>query len=279
MEQRLAWENYAHSQRSAQSQPLVKVKGAALRRLPSPPSFALARPMQRLFRISETGLRAPQNGAKPRQSGDMGVNMRHDASRRLFNYWTELRGTRAAPERASVDPVAIAGILGDTFILEVDPKLDFPFRVCGARANALFDRNLKGASFVELWKAEDRRAVRALALTALDGACPVVAGAMAAVPDRAPVEMELLLLPLRHNGKTHARLLGALSPARYPSWFGLLPAENLSLSSMRILRPEPVTPHQMQPARAFAKNISSPLERRRRFTVLEGGGSREQSSA
>ena len=258
---------------------LLRLKAPPLlRRPPRSAGLVVARRMQRPSRISESGGRALQNEAQSRQPCDLGVKMRHDASRRLFNYWTELRGTRAAPERSSVDPIAIAGILGDTFILEVDAKLDFPFRVCGARANALFDRNLKGASFVELWRSEDRRAVRALALTALDGACPVVAGATAAAPDRAPVEMELLLLPLRHNGKTHARLLGALSPARYPAWFGLLPAENLSLTSMRILRPEPATPPQMQPARAFARNISSPLERRRRFTVLEGGGGLEQSS-
>ena len=52
---------------------------------------------------------------------------------------------------------------------------------------------------------------------------------------RAPLDLEMLLLPLRHHGKTHARLIGSLAPSLIPSWFGLVPAESLSLNSLRIL--------------------------------------------
>ena len=33
-----------------------------------------------------------------------------------------MRGARSAPERSEIDPAAIRGVLGDTFILEVNPN-------------------------------------------------------------------------------------------------------------------------------------------------------------
>ena len=194
---------------------------------------------------------------------DGGARMRQSATRQLFRYWNELRGGRAAPERDSIDPAAIVSVLPDTFILEVDPAFAFPFRLVGARTNALFDAQLKSSSFVELWRPQDRAAVRAMLLTTLDGACPVVAGASAAAADRAPVELELLVLPLRHFGKTHARLLGCLTPARHPPWFGLMPAQPLELISMRVVRPDQTT--------LLKKSESPAHDARRRFVVLPGG--------
>ena len=193
--------------------------------------------------------------------------MRHPASRQLFAYWNELRGPRAAPERDAVDPAAIAGVLSDTFVLEVDADLAFPFRLSGARTNALFERQLKGRSFTELWRPQDRDAVRAMILTVLDGACPIVAGARARAAHPPALELELLLLPLRHSGKTHARLLGCLSPARHPTWFGLMPADNIELISMRVVRPMRDAPAQtLQPA-----SVGSRARENRRFTVYDGG--------
>lgn len=191
--------------------------------------------------------------------------MRHPASRRLYEYWNELRGQRAAPERDAIDPAAIAGVLSDTFVLEVDDALAFPFRLSGARTNALFERQLKGRSFVELWSPQDQVAVRAMLFTVLDGACPIVAGALAAAAHPPAVDLELLLLPLRHGGKTHARLLGCLSPARHPAWFGLMPAERLDLVSMRVVQ----AARDIPPPRRAARMDDAPG--RRRFTVHEGG--------
>lgn len=201
--------------------------------------------------------------------------MKQASTRQLYQYWNELRGLRTAPERENIDPADIGNILPDTFILEADCNLDFPFRVVGARTNALFDRQLKGEAFISLWRPEDQRTVRAMLLTTLDGACPIIAGAMAAPADRAAVELELLLLPLRLNGKTHARLLGCLAPARHPDWFGLLSADRIALTSMRVLRSEREQRGDLprQPERStFAKQ--SQVSARQRFTVYEGGRSR-----
>ena len=48
--------------------------------------------------------------------------MKHAASRELYAYWEERRGTRPAPERAEIEPGAIRGVLSDAFILGARPR-------------------------------------------------------------------------------------------------------------------------------------------------------------
>jgi hypothetical protein len=166
---------------------------------------------------------------------DGGTEMKHSSSQELFFYWNRIRGARTAPERSEVDPAAIKKLLADTFMLEIDVERRFPFRLTGTRVNALFDTELKGYSFIELWCKEDRSLLTAILSGVVDGRCPAVIGAGAAPKGHEEVDTELLLLPLRHHGKTHARVLGHLSPARHASWFGLLPVDSLRFHSARML--------------------------------------------
>ena len=76
----------------------------------------------------------------------------------LYAYWNRLRGARSAPERNDVDPGAIRGVLADTFVLDFDARRGFPFRIAGSRANALFVKELRGFSFLDLWRSADRGA-------------------------------------------------------------------------------------------------------------------------
>jgi hypothetical protein len=161
--------------------------------------------------------------------------MRQKVSKELFAYWNELKGARAAPDRSDIDPMAIRQILADTFIIEVDQDCVFPMRLSGTRLNALWLREQKGLSFIDLWRKEDRRGVAAALLTVIDGASPIVAGARIHAPGDARLDLELLLLPLRHFGKTHSRVLGALSPTHQPEWLGLQRAGPLELVSLRVV--------------------------------------------
>ena len=146
-------------------------------------------------------------------------------------------------------------MLADSFIVEVEPACVFPIRLCGTRMNALWLSDQKGKSFLDLWRAEDRRNVAAALLTVVDGATPVVAGVLACPPsvndDRSgakiaefdrDLNLELLLLPLRHFGKTHSRLLGSLSSSNQTSWFGRAVAAPLYLKSLRIIRAQEQKP-------------------------------------
>lgn len=167
-----------------------------------------------------------------------GAKMKQTATREMLRYWNGLRGERLAPERADIDPAAIPSLLIDTLILQVDPDLNLPIRVAGGRVSALFAREVKGARFVDLFRPADRECLRSIARAVLDEPTPVVAGARAAPRGFAPLDLELLLLPLRHEGKTHARILGCLTPVTNPSWIGLMEAEPITLTTLRMIGPE-----------------------------------------
>lgn len=205
------------------------------------------------------------------------VAMRQQVSKELYGYWSRLKGARAAPERADIDPGAIRGVLADTFIIEVDSAGEFPIRLSGTRLNALWLRDQKSAPFIGLWREEDRRAIAAALLTVIDGVTPVIAGVRARRDDMSPLDMELLLLPLRHFGKTHSRVLGALSPSHQPDWLGHESAGALELLSLRILQrvdeprvSAPVARRHYGRAGDFPAPIS---QQRPRLVVYEGGKS------
>ena len=161
--------------------------------------------------------------------------MKQPATRELFAYWNDLRGDRVAPERCEIDPAGIRNVLADTFMLEADLAAGFPFRLAGTRVNGLFDTELKAQSFFSLWKQEERRNVAAVLATVADGACPVVAGASAMSKGREDCALEFLFLPLRHHGKTHARILGLVKNVNEPTWLGLLPVGPIALRSLRVV--------------------------------------------
>ena len=161
--------------------------------------------------------------------------MKLAASRELFAYWNALRGARSAPERDDIDPGAIRGVLADTFILEFDVARGFPIRVVGSRTNALFLRELRGEAFIELWRESDRAELVTIIAALADEAQPFLIGASAAPAGFPAVDIEVLLLPLRRRGDTHARALGCCAPRGAPRWLGLAAVEALSLLTLRAL--------------------------------------------
>jgi hypothetical protein len=162
--------------------------------------------------------------------------MKLASSQELYAYWNRLRGSRSAPERAEIDPVAIRGLLADTFILEIDRRAGYPFRVAGARTSALFLSELRGRPFFDMWDDASRSEVDEMLTIVTDEASPTVAGVLAKPTRFQAVELELLILPLRHRGATHSRVIGLCAPAAAPNWLGLAPVAPMALQSMRVLR-------------------------------------------
>lgn len=162
--------------------------------------------------------------------------MKNAATQELFSYWNRLRGARMAPDRADIDPSAIRGVLADTFLLDTTAPDHMPFRISGARVNALFANELKGFDFLSIWETASRRAIQDLVLSVAGDPSPAIAGVKAAPAGHPAIDLELLLLPLRHFGRTQARILGCLSPSTIPLWLGLAPVDGLALGPMRILR-------------------------------------------
>ncbi len=161
--------------------------------------------------------------------------MKLAATQQLYAYWDALRGARGAPERNDIEPGALRGVLADTFILEFSHRDAFPVRVVGSRTNALFGRELRGAPFLGLWDANEASEVARVLDAAADGAQPFLIGARGGPEGLAELDLEVLILPLRHHGATHARVLGGCVPTAATGWFGLLPSRPLKISSLRAL--------------------------------------------
>ncbi len=168
----------------------------------------------------------------------------------LYAYWNQLRGARSAPERNDVDPGAIRGVLADTFVLDFDDKRGFPFRIAGSRANAIFLKELRGLPFLELWRDADRRELDSVLHCVADEAQAFLIGAETRSFGHGTVDIEAILLPLRHHGLTHSRVLGSFAIHAAPAWMGLMGAGPITLTSLRALNssgPEPLTPESATP--------------------------------
>ena len=188
----------------------------------------------------------------------------------LYAYWNRLRGARSAPERNDVDPGAIRGVLADTFVLDFDEKRGFPFRIAGSRANALFLKELRGLSFLELWRDADRTELASVLHCVADEAQAFLIGAEAGPPGLDAADIEVILLPLRHHGLTHARVLGGFAPHAGPAWTGLVGAGPIALTSLRALDSwarEALTPEGAAPV-GFA--LRDPPRRHKHLFVYSG---------
>ena len=162
--------------------------------------------------------------------------MKHATTRLLFSYWDSLRGERAAPERSEIEPAAIRRILADTFILELEPGGRPAIRLAGTRICAFYARELRSEPFEGLWGRDYSDEGRRLVEVTVDDAVGVVAGLVASNDAGEALEFELITLPLRHRGRTHARVLGALSPGSLPLWIGERPLVELRTVTTRIIR-------------------------------------------
>jgi hypothetical protein len=202
--------------------------------------------------------------------------MKHPTSRQLHAYWDRLRGERAAPERGEIEPGEIRNLLADSFILEIDPaRRTSAVRLAGTRLCALFGRELRGSAFVDLWAERPQPFTdpRQLIETVACDTVGVVAGLTGVTVRDETLDLELLLLPLRHRGKTQARILGSLSPHCIPPWLGSRPILRLETVSLRVLEgfaPEPAA------MRSFVETLPEPANDARpvRFghlLVHEGG--------
>jgi hypothetical protein len=159
--------------------------------------------------------------------------MKHPASRELYAYWQEKRGTRPAPERADIEPSAIRGALSDAFILALDRSTGHPVRLAGTRVCALFGRELKGESFLGLWSKANQSTLADLLAILADECTGTVAGVTAQNRTGEPVDLELLLLPVGTRRPKFARAIGVLAPLKVPPWLGVSPIGALNLGNRR----------------------------------------------
>ena len=204
--------------------------------------------------------------------------MKHPSSQAVYAHWNERRGTRAAPERADIDPSAIRRALGDTIILAADFVEIWRFRLAGTRVCALFNREIKGESLTALWREDDQKTFASLTETITTENIGAVMGLVGRAADGAEVDLEMLMLPLAHAGHARVRGLGVLAPLSPPYWIGTKPVTELRLTALRHVGPDvdglgiglTLAPAQT-PADDDAATAPDGGRRRRGFVVYSGG--------
>jgi len=161
--------------------------------------------------------------------------MRHPIIRSIHAYWTKLAAGRIAPNRTEIDPRALGTALGDIFLLD-GPETASNVRLAGSRITQWLGREPTGKPFAAMFPEGSRESARAsLQVAAMEGE-PILFGLRLA-PTEEPIPLrrgpahpeeiarrlgerrepttrisgELVLLPLFHQGRVGARILGAMA--------------------------------------------------------------------
>lgn len=209
--------------------------------------------------------------------------MRHDATRALYGYWNELRGSRRVPRRLEIQPSRLGAHLLDTFILERTGR-SFVFRLAGTRVSSWFGTDLRARNFLASWGEGDRAMLERhfMAITEL-GRVGLFTGegtyASGSGTGQAPrtVPFELVVLPLMHTGHTIDRLLCLLVPLDDANRRIESPVQGIKLLAAEEIWPDgkPRTIRApAEPAPALHPHVRTARivrDGRRQFRVYQGG--------
>jgi len=164
--------------------------------------------------------------------------MQKTSTKTLYDYWNSIRGSRSAPDRRDIDPTRIREALANTFILELDEQDSFIFRLAGSHLCTAYSRELKGRSFSQLWAARDRDAMDTLIRAVTEDHAVALVTFQGSTAINTKVAFETILMPLRHNGSTHIRLLGAMTALEEPYWLGVQPILEQRITGLRLIWPD-----------------------------------------
>lgn len=164
--------------------------------------------------------------------------MQKPSTRTLYDYWNSIRGARSAPDRKDIDPTRIREALANTFILELDEADKFAFRLAGSHLCTAYCRELKGRSFSALWHQRDHDAMETLMRAVTEDHAVALVTFQGTTAVQTKVNFETILMPLRHNGSTHTRLLGAMTALEEPYWLGVQPIMEQRITGLRLIWPD-----------------------------------------
>lgn len=167
--------------------------------------------------------------------------MQMPSTKTLYSYWNTIRGSRSAPDRRDIDPTRIREALANTFILELDGEDKFSFRLAGSHLCTSYCRELKGRSFSALWHERDGDAMETLIRAVTEDHAVALVTFQGTTALHTKVSFETILMPLRHNGSTHTRLLGAMTALDEPYWLGVQPIMEQRINGLRLIWPDDVS--------------------------------------
>jgi len=192
--------------------------------------------------------------------------MQKASTKTLYDYWNTLRGARSAPDRRDIDPTRIREALANTFILELEENGGFAFRLAGSHLCTAYCRELKGRSFSALWHERDKDAIETLIRAVTEDHAVALVTFQGTTAINTKVSFETILLPLRHNGSTYTRVLGAMAALDQPYWLGVQPVVEQRITGLRLIWPDDV-PQQDLVAEVTANVSGEPP-----FSTASNGG-------
>lgn len=184
--------------------------------------------------------------------------MQMPSSKTLYTYWNTIRGSRSAPDRRDIDPTRIREALANTFILELDGQDKFSFRLAGSHLCTSYCRELKGRSFSALWHDRDSDAMDTLLRAVTEDHAVALVTFQGTTALQTKVTFETILMPLRHNGSTHTRILGAMSALDEPYWLGVQPVLEQRITGLRLIWPDEISADES--ARDVVANVVNDIE-------------------
>lgn len=192
--------------------------------------------------------------------------MQMTSTKQLYTYWNTIRGSRSAPDRRDIDPTRIREALANTFILELDDADKFSFRLAGSHLCTSYCRELKGRSFSGLWHDRDADAMETLIRAVTEDHAVALVTFQGSTALHTKASFETILMPLRHNGSTHTRILGAMTAVDEPYWLGVQPILEQRITGLRLIWPDEI------PAEDTMRDVATSV-------VNDGGFSHGNSSA
>lgn len=211
--------------------------------------------------------------------------MQHVTSKRLFQYWDHVRGTRRAPRRFEIEPSAIAELLPETFIAEHNSPEHYYFRLAGTQITHKFGRELRATNFLDFWSSEDLEGVKNLMNCVVQDAAIGVMRFRAATETGDSADFEITMLPLVHSGEDITRLLGNISPTSRCHGLGMAPLKHFALRDIEMVWPDFLPDFMLAEGHGAEPDVLTPQysrivrSDRRCFRVYEGGLSSKSSSS
>jgi len=199
------------------------------------------------------------------------MQVRLTATRLLFAHWDRLRGERAAPTRADIDPGKLRGVLADVFMLDANPWQEGRIRLAGTRICALFGHELKGQRLPDLWLELERPEMARLVGAVTGGMHGVVASVKGETAQGRELDAELLLLPVRPSAGAQCGAIGSFAATTLPPWLGLDHIVSLTTKSIRMI--ERLQRSQVPFGRLPALPDQGRASAREHLLVLPGGRS------
>lgn len=166
--------------------------------------------------------------------------MQKTSTKTLYDYWNKLRGSRSAPDRRDIDPTQIRSALANTFILEAGEGDEYLFRLAGSHLCTAYCRELKNRSFTSLWHERDRDAMATLVRAVTEDHAVALITFQGSTAINTKVAFETILMPVRHNGSTQSRLLGAMTALDTPYWLGVQPLVEQRITGLRLIWPDDI---------------------------------------